>query len=155
MNLSSIRISTQSHEFICYTSLFLKAPWLQVCTLCACADAMWWTLNPYLSRRPHPPNAGMAASCRRDQTIKMDGDILVLLEPWYYRTLETGMTVTKPRSRVRGARRFALRARTKCISMTMMFVYTALLLCTRLSVLTNPERLQSASFMPSRLGHGL
>ena len=79
-------------------------------------------------------------SCRHNQTKKMDGDVLVPLEPRYYCTLETGMIVTDLRSRARCARRkIAPLACTKCIS----------------TVVINPECWQSASFMPSRLEHTL
>ena len=105
-----------------------KAPWLSL-------YAMHMRRYEMMNFKPIPvpqatPSKCWHGSCRHDWTIKMDGDVLALLEFWYYQTLETGMTVVKPRARC--ARHFAPRTHTKCISMTTMFVHTALLLCTRL-----------------------
>ena len=88
---------------------------------------MGWTLPPYLSRRPHP--TCWNGSCRYDRTIKREGDVLAPLEPQYYQTLNTGMTVTEarlPRLRTRSTRRFALCDRARCIFMTTIFVHAAL-----------------------------
>ena len=152
MNLSSISISTQNH--IGFKSV--RYAHAQIQRAGHTLQTLTWQLQTRL-------------------TLKMDGDVLAQLEPRYYRTLETGMTVTEPLAsrepRFSGLAReryavYALAphasARAKCISLIYdhhvcaqgpTIVHTVLLLCTRpyccargSTVLTNPERLQSASF---------
>ena len=62
------------------------------CTVCACTDTTGEPLKLDPSRRPH----ANTDSCRHDPTITMDGNVLAPLKPQYCRTLETGMTVSKP-----------------------------------------------------------
>ena len=116
-----------------------KAPWLQLLSL----NCM--RMRIYNGVGDTQQMLAWHGSCRHDRIIKMVGDVLALLEPRYYRTLETGMTVIEsfvkrearlPQLLARAARglgtlRLALR-RANSISMTTMFAHTALLLCARL-----------------------
>ena len=98
MNQSSISISTQSHQYniicfqVCSKSSRCALGLLLSCTVCACTDTTGEPLNLNPSRRPHPNTD----SCRYDPTITVDGNVLAPLKPQYCRTLETGMTVSKP-----------------------------------------------------------
>ena len=120
-------------------------------------DALPCTVCPYLSRRPHFQMLAYSA-WQLQIWLKCRDGWRCSRSPWTSIQLNSRNRYDSYRAScfARGlvasfanVKCFAPRARAKCISMTTMFVHAAL------PVLTNLERLQSASFVPSRLGHGL
>ena len=84
-----------------------------------------------------------------------NGDVLGSLEREYYRTIETGMTENKlPRLSLRewlgSPLSIARERKALCASVFGMHLHDHHVCAHGPTVLTNPERSESASFMPSR-----
>ena len=144
-------ISTQGHQLQACSSLFLMA---KVSNVCTCTYTNGVNFNPIsvtLATLPTCWNAAVTRSNYKDRG-RCSRSARTSILPHSY-SANTGMTVTEarlPRSRARSTRRFALRARARYISMT-----TIPSLCTRLYCSDQSLAIAGASFMPSRLGHGL
>ena len=139
MNQCSIRISIQISGMLFNVFLKAKAPWLSLYAMYMCRYVV--NFKPVLVPQATPSKC-WHGSCRHEQTIKMDGDVHAPLELWYYRITDSWNRYDSCRashfargsvaSLAPGPKHFAPRTCTKCISMTTMFVHTALLSSTRL-----------------------